>query len=413
MISIIIPAYNEEKRLGESLDTLSQYLKTFEERVEVIVVDDGSSDQTVQIAESKQGSFDNFRVIRLEHNLGKGAAVKKGFEEAEGEIVVFTDADFSTPITELPKLLAPIRSGFDIAVGSRALDRSLVKKHQNRIRELIGRLSNILIRALAVKGIYDTQCGFKAFRKDSCTKIFEGQTIPKFAFDVELLYLAQRAGLKIKEVGVLWFNNPASRVNPIRDTANSFFDLLRIRIRHAEKTSGPVDFFFYQVYRHQTYVRFFLVGLTSTTLDYSAYFVLTRFFHLAPLRANPFSVELAIIWSFTLNNLWTFSHRQNQRHILQRFLVFQFVTFGGLLNSQIQILVFIHFFNIPDLIAKLISIPISGLVNYTLNTRWTFRDVSHNLALAEIYPLIIVILLIVYLLLTKELTGNFSLFLSR
>jgi dolichyl-phosphate beta-glucosyltransferase len=412
MVSLGVPAFNEEKRLSKSLGSLQEYLNTYSDEIEVVVVDDGSTDSTSEVATSFKSRFKNFKLVKLSENQGKGAAVNLGFEEANGEIIVFTDADFSTPITELPKLLNEVNKGYDVVVGSRAIDRSLVKKHQNPLRELVGRVSNILIRLLAVKGIYDTQCGFKAYKKETTQEIFGKQTVNGFAFDVELLFLAQQAGLKIKEIPVLWYNNPQSKVNAVGDTLDSFLDLIKIRARHA-KGNGLVDLFFKLLYQHQTFVRFAIVGFSGTAVDYTTYYFLTRVFGLSPLRANPLSVEVAIIWNFSLNNLWTFSKRKEQQSLVKKFLAFQFVSLGGLMLSQLQILTYTRYLKIHDLAAKLLTIPLVALFNYTLNSRWTFKDLSEGRLLPRVYPFLILGLFVVYLLLAKLLTGNFSLLLER
>lgn len=232
MISLIIPTFNEEKRLGQSLQKLSDFLKNFNQEVEVLVVDDGSNDATVSVAHSFENKFANFKIIRLEKNQGKGQAVKTGALAAKGDTIVFSDADFSTPIEEISKLLEKINQGYDIAIGSRSLNRDLVKKHQSLLRERLGRIFNGLVQILAVPGITDTQCGFKAFKASSTKNIFEKQKISGFVFDVELLYLARKQGLRIAEVPVLWYNNPASKVNPIADALSTIYDLVRIRLIH-------------------------------------------------------------------------------------------------------------------------------------------------------------------------------------
>jgi len=413
MISLVIPAYNEEKRLGPSLKKLSNFLGSYVEETEVIVVDDGSKDNTVGVAKSFEKNIKNLQVIELGKNYGKGWAVKKGFEASRGEVAVLSDSDFSTPIEELPKLLTEIKNGYDIALGSRALDRSLVKKHQPLLREIIGRVSNILIRLIAVKGIYDTQCGFKAFKKVSTKEIFEKQTIKGFLFDVELLFLAQRSNLKIKEVPVLWFNDPRSSVSGVSDTLDSFLDLMRIRVRHSPSGTSLTDKTFRFVLRYETFVRFAIVGFTGTVVDYISYYFLTRFLNLSPLQANPISVELAIIWNFTFNNLWTFSRRQTNKTMFSKFLTFQFVSLGGLMLSQMQILIYTHYINIHDLIAKALTIPLVALFNYAINSKWTFRDKERDTTFSKVYPIIIIGLFVVYLLLVRRLTGNFSLFLER
>ena len=194
MLSIVIPAFNEEKRIGSSLEKLIAFLQNYPKDSEVIIVDDGSTDTTVSIAEKYRKKLPNFQIVSSEKNRGKGFAVKTGFEKANGDVVLFTDADFSTPITESSKILEKINAGYDIAIGSRAIDRSLIKKHQNIFRENIGRLANFLIQLFAVAGIKDTQCGFKAFKKSTTAAIFSEQKIFRYAFDIELLYLAKIKG---------------------------------------------------------------------------------------------------------------------------------------------------------------------------------------------------------------------------
>jgi dolichyl-phosphate beta-glucosyltransferase len=241
MISLIIPCYNEEKRLPKTLEKISDFLRRGSLEWEVIVVDDASTDTTAAVAETFRDKFSNFRVIRLEKNSGKGAAVKTGFLESKGDIVIFSDADLSTPIEESGKILKKIYEGYDIAIGSRALRRELVRKHASFLREVLGRSANLLIQTVAVKGISDTQCGFKAFKRERVLNIFAEMKINRFAFDIEILFLAQREGLKICEVPVLWFHDEASKVNPIKDTLSSLKDLFKIRLIHADPKFGLVD----------------------------------------------------------------------------------------------------------------------------------------------------------------------------
>jgi len=413
MLSIIIPAYNEEKRLGESLEKLIDFLKTYPAKVEVILVDDGSTDKTFQLAQSYQEKIPNFKIIKLEKNTGKGFAVKKGYEKAKGNIVLFTDSDFSTPITEVPKMVKKIKEGFDIAIGSRATKGSEVKKHQSWLREKLGRIANLLIKISAVPKINDTQCGFKAFKKTSTDKIFERQKIHRYAFDIELLYLAKREGLKIAEVPIQWYNSPQSKVNPILDGLQILSDLVKIRLLHAEKNGSLIDRFLYFVQSKKTFAKFALVGTTGVAVDYSLYFLLTRILQLTPLQANPINVEAAIIWTFIFNNLWTFSGRNRERHIVKKFLAFQTTALGGLMISQIQILLYTNYLDIYDLFAKLLSIPVMAVFNYTVNNRWTFHHTKLSKKISACYFLFVVSLFIVYLILVKEITGSFSLFIQR
>lgn len=400
MISLVIPTFNEARRLGKSLELLLQFLNSYQEEVEVIIADDGSTDPTVKVAEGFTSKFKQFKILRLPHK-GKGAAVRAGFLESTGEIVVFTDADFSTPISEIDKLVGKINDGFDIAVGSRALDRSLIKTHQNFFREGMGKVFNFFVQTVAVPGISDTQCGFKAYRRETCQILFEKQIIHGFAFDVEVLYLARKHGFKVVEVPVLWYNDPDSSVNPVRDSIVTFYELFKIRFTHSKEKVSLADKTIYQFYKKKTFLKFGVVGLSSTFVDFFGYYFWTRVVGLEPLVANPFSVEVAIIWGFCLNNLWTFGERQHSKNLFGKFIVYQFVTFGGLVFSQIQILIYIHILNLPDLLAKFISIPLVAIFNYMIHNRWTFRDVSHGKGRTLPFIFLILGLVLLYLILSR------------
>ena len=404
MISIIIPAYNEEDRIAGSLEKLASFLKKRPEDLEVIVVDDASTDNTRKIAESFTNKIPNLKVLRLEKSPyeGKGLAVNRGALAAKGEVVVFTDADFSTPIEEIDKLLRKLKEGFDIAIGSRALDRSLVKTKQSFGREFMGRVFNFLVQRTVLPGIVDTQCGFKAFKMAGCRQLFEKEKIFDFGFDVELLYLARKKGLKIVEVPVIWNNHPSSKVHPIKDSVSMFADLFKIRLYHANKNGSLADKIFYQFYARRVLWRFVTVGASGTLVDYSFFFVLTRYFNLPALVANPISVETAIIWNFTWNNLWTFSEREIPRPLWKKFLIFQFVSLGGLLLSQNSLFIFNKVFNIFDLVAKALTIPIVASFNYLVNSRWTFRDLSSGRSMWRLYIGVILLLFVIYLLLTTQ-----------
>ena len=403
MISIVIPAFNEEKRIASSLEKLSRFLKKRQEDFEVTVVDDASTDNTGQVVKKFSDKIPNLKVLRLDKSPyeGKGLAVNKGALAAKGEIVVFTDADFSTPIEEIDKLLAKINEGFDIAVGSRAVDRSLVKKRQGIAREFMGRIFNLLVQILVIRGINDTQCGFKAFKMPSSKGVFEKEKIFDFGFDVELLFLAKRNGLKITEVPVLWYNHPVSSVHPIHDSLAMFLDLIKIRLYHATKEGSLADRAFYYLYRQRTFVRFAIVGASGTVVDYSSFYVLTRLALLEPLVANPIAVEVAIIWNFFWNNRWTFSAREVAAPVWKRFLIFQFVALGGMLLSQNFLFIFNRVLNIFDLLAKALTIPIVAIFNYVTNSRWTFRDTSRGKATWYFYTGLILLLFFLFLLLIR------------
>jgi len=237
--SIVIPCFNEEGRISETLRVTIAYLATNAPKSELIVVNDGSTDGTGAIAR-KILSETNIATRLLENfpNRGKGAAVRSGLLAAREPIGLFSDADLSTPIEETPKLIEPIANGeVDIAFGARALDRSLIGIHQPWRREQGGRVFNLLVRVATGLPFWDTQCGFKAFRLDACRPILEAAQINGFAFDVELLYLAQRAGLRIREIPVRWNHAEGSKVSFFRDSLRMLREVIMLRMAsHPERT---------------------------------------------------------------------------------------------------------------------------------------------------------------------------------
>jgi glycosyltransferase involved in cell wall biosynthesis len=227
-VSIVVPAFNEAARIGESIRKIETYLKEMPWSAEVIVVDDGSHDETGSVVFGMK--FPGLRLVRYEPNRGKGFAVKTGVLEAAGEYVLFTDADLSAPIEELGKLLAAAEEQrADVVIGSRAVDRSYIEKHQSRGREFGGIIFNLMVRTILGLKIHDTQCGFKLFRRAKARSVFEKMTIAGFGFDPELLFLASRARLKILELPVRWSHAEGSKIRFMRDSVRMFSDLLRIR----------------------------------------------------------------------------------------------------------------------------------------------------------------------------------------
>lgn len=229
-LSIVIPAFNEEFRLPKTLESIFAWLETRRESAEVIVVDDGSSDRTAEIVAALQSKYPSLRLLSNGKNRGKGFSVRHGMLEARGEITLFSDADLSTPIAEADKLLAPLSGGdYDAAIGSRAVDRSLIEVHQSAIREQAGIFFNRLVRWIMGIEFSDTQCGFKAFRSERARIIFEQQRVERFGFDPEILFLAKRHGLRVAEVPVRWRHDAATKVNVVADGLQMFLELLKIR----------------------------------------------------------------------------------------------------------------------------------------------------------------------------------------
>ena len=227
-LSIVIPSYNEELRLPGSLEKIAAYIREKEPNTEVIVVDDGSTDRTAAVAQSWRDRIPQLRVVSNGVNRGKGFSVRHGSLEARGDIVLFTDADLSSPIEEGEKLLAALAT-HDVAIGSRAVDRSLIEVHESFVREFAGIIFNRIVRITLRLPFVDTQCGFKAFHRERCRVLFEQQTIERFGFDPELLYLARHHGLSIVEVPVRWAHSPATKVNMLRDSVQMFLDVFIIR----------------------------------------------------------------------------------------------------------------------------------------------------------------------------------------
>lgn len=230
MLSVIVPAYNESQRLRPTLVRLQEYLDQAGEEYEVFVVDDGSGDDTVEVAESFGENWPQLRVLRLLPNQGKGAAVRLGMLEARGELRLFTDADLSTPIEELPRLRARIGGDTHVAIASRALKASRIEAHQPGRREMIGRLYNRMLRLTALPGLHDTQCGFKLFTDVAATRCFTPLRTLRFGFDAEVLLRARRQGWSIAEVPVRWSHKEDSRVSALRDSFRTLVEMVMLQV---------------------------------------------------------------------------------------------------------------------------------------------------------------------------------------
>jgi glycosyltransferase involved in cell wall biosynthesis len=238
-LSVVIPAYNEEARLPASLERIDAYLREHRIEGEILVVDDGSSDRTAQLAgeflKDRRG-----RVVSLAENRGKGAAVRRGVAEAAGRWILMTDADLSAPIEEHRKLAATARDDdLDIVIASRGLADSQIEVRQAWVRQTMGKTFNVLMRAMTGLPFRDTQCGFKLMDRRRVLPLFEKMVVDRFAFDIELLYLAVRYGLSVREIPVVWRNEPQSRVNMITDPINMLRDVARVRWRFRTGAYNP------------------------------------------------------------------------------------------------------------------------------------------------------------------------------
>ncbi len=230
-LSIVIPAYNEERRIGSTIESITSYMQDVKKSYEIIVVDDGSRDGTIRIVQEKLKTVPH-KIIQNSVNRGKGFSVRRGVLEATGAAVLFTDSDLSTPIEEIVKLEAALSAGYDVAVGSRSVVASDIVVRQNCLRELMGKTFNLLARLFVFQNISDSQCGFKAFTQSAACVLFQRQKINGFCFDAELLYLAKKFKFRVKEVGVCWKNSPESKVRILNDSVSMFIDLMRIPLIH-------------------------------------------------------------------------------------------------------------------------------------------------------------------------------------
>jgi dolichyl-phosphate beta-glucosyltransferase len=238
LASFIIPAYNEESRMPASLESITTFLRVFPEPIEVIVVDDGSRDATVSIVEQFARNHPFVRLVRGSHG-GKGAAVKAGIAAGRGRYLVVSDTDLSVPIEELPKFLPPALPAYDVAIASREVPGAR-RVNEPGYRHLMGRVFNLLVQAIAVPGIRDTQCGFKAYRRDVARAVFPLQTVGGWGFDVEILFLARRLGFHVVEVPVVWYYGEKSKINPLRDTVRMTREILQVRINSWKgRYNGP------------------------------------------------------------------------------------------------------------------------------------------------------------------------------
>ncbi|MGC9317780.1 MAG: dolichyl-phosphate beta-glucosyltransferase [Armatimonadota bacterium] len=238
-LSVVIPAYNEQDRLGPTLSRVVEWLSAHPWETEIVVVDDGSSDRTAEVARGALADAPMpTSVLVNEQNRGKGYSVRRGMMHSTGRLALFSDADLSTPIEHAADLREAIAGGADVAVASRALPDSELAVRQPLPREYAGRMFSVVQRAILKTGIRDTQCGFKMFTRQAVQAVFPHQTLQRWAFDAELIFIAQQLGLTVVEVPVRWLNSPATKVNALRDGLQMVADLLYIRRTHAGLRPG-------------------------------------------------------------------------------------------------------------------------------------------------------------------------------
>ncbi|MFH1825508.1 MAG: dolichyl-phosphate beta-glucosyltransferase [Candidatus Firestonebacteria bacterium] len=229
-LTIVIPAYNEEERIGQAINIIENYLSKERFKFEIIVVNDGSYDLTSKVVEELSSKYKNIKLINNKVNSGKGYSVKCGMLVGDGQYVLFADADMSTPISEIQNMLKFFEQGYDVVIGSRRIRGSKIKLYQPILRRFLGWLFHVVRRIFYLWEIKDTQCGFKCFKKEVIKPIFSKQTINGFVFDVEILFIAKNLGYKIKEVPVVWTDNIKSTLNPFKHLKEVIKDLIRIKM---------------------------------------------------------------------------------------------------------------------------------------------------------------------------------------
>jgi glycosyltransferase involved in cell wall biosynthesis len=361
-LSIVIPAYNEAGRLPRTLERVARYASGAFPAHEIIVVDDGSSDATASIAEAflKERDIQNVRIIRAPRNQGKGAALRTGVMASQGEFVLCTDADLSTPIGEMDKLLRPIRAGADVAIGSREMEGSVVTK-KPLLRRALSAASNFVIRTTLRLPFRDTQCGFKLYRREAAVELFRHLSLPRFSYDFEILSRACSTGMRVAEVGVVWEHQAQSHVRT-RDIVQAFIDVFRVRFGLTEYAP------FMQL------VRFMAVGVINTAVDTGVYITLTRLtatFGQDVVAAKFFSFLAATISSFYLNRYWTFGLRS--KITLKELARFYAAVSASMAVNVALMYALVHVLGVYDLAAlALVTLTTFGL-NYFLSRLWVFR----------------------------------------
>jgi dolichyl-phosphate beta-glucosyltransferase len=245
--SFIVPAYNESSRIRPSLDEMLRYTAAQNWEAEILVVDDGSRDNTAEVIREYGRAHSQIRLLQNPGNRGKGFSVRNGMLHARGDICLFTDADLSSPISEARKLFEAIGAGADVAIGSRWLRAELQTERQPLYRQVFGRIFNLVLRLCLGLHFKDTQCGFKAFRREAAQRVFPLQKIERWGFDPEILFIARRMGFEVAEVPVLWAHSEGTRLHPFRDGMKMFVDVLHIRWNaligtySAPAVSAPVE----------------------------------------------------------------------------------------------------------------------------------------------------------------------------
>lgn len=359
-LSIIVPAYNESKRIAKTLRTIVSYFKNTNNSYELLVVDDGSKDGTKEVVESLMIS--NAKVLGYGENRGKGFAINFGVKHARGEWILFTDADNSTPIEEFSKLAAE-KADYQVIIGSRYLKESNIVVKQSKLRILLSRIGNILSQVILLPGIKDTQCGFKLFSATAAKQIFAKQTIWRWGFDMEILRIARELSYKVKEVPVIWYNDEQTHLQSRRVFIRTFIELITIKINSLRglyndgKNSEQAIF-----------IKFAIVGAIGTALDFGVLNFTHRVLGLSLLPALTLGFSSGAINNYIINSKWTY----HQRLTWPQFYQFITIAIGGLAINNVIVYNLATDYSWPYNFAKALAVVIVFFWNYGLNRIWTF-----------------------------------------
>lgn len=362
-ISIIVPAYNEENRIAPTLQIINTFFASQNYSYEIIVVDDGSKDQTTTVVNNLK--LPHTQVISYGGNRGKGYAINFGVKASSGDWILMTDADNSTPIEQFSKLFTQTDQ-FEVIIGSRYMSGSTVTVKQSTPRIVMSRLGNLLVQLLVLPGLFDTQCGFKLFSASAARAIFPLQTIWGWGFDIEILRIAKEQGYKIKQVPITWRNDDQSRIQSANVFTKTLKELVAIRRnswqgRYHSKRSEMGKL-----------VRFAIVGAIGTTLDY----LVLNFTHLALgvglYWALTLGFAVGAIHNYILNSVWSF----RQPLSLTKLGQFLCVALIGLLFNNGIVFFMTELWGIHYNLAKLVALGIVFFWNYLVNRYWTFAEKS-------------------------------------
>jgi len=374
-LSVVVPTYNEEERIENCLKKIKGYFSKQNYSYEVIFVDDASIDKTVKIIKDAIGHWPVAKIIENQENHGKGYVVRQGMLAASGKYILFTDADLSTPIEDVEKLLLEIDK-FPIIIGSRYLAKKSIKIAQPLTRRIISRFGNFLIRAVLGLNFADTQCGFKLFSSKVAKDVFSRATINRWGFDMEILAIAQQLGYKIKEKSVNWYNDPHSKLRAGKAALETFKELFKIKINLISGTYDPAKTTWLgKILRSKTvgqFVKFAVVGVGGTAVDWVFYFAFTRWFAIFYLLAKALSFLIAAINNYIWNRIWTFeSHQKKVALEFSKFFVVSLVGLG--FNTLIMYLV-VDKLRFNDFWGLVLATAAVMLWNFFANKFWTFKN---------------------------------------